>query len=436
MNLKGNFEPSSLATILQMLGNDEKTGLLRLTSQDNDVSIFLKDGTVIYARGTIQESMLGQMLVAKGVINPEDLDKCLEEARKDKQALGNILVKKGHVSIKNLKKHISEQAVEVICSVFFWDGGRFHYTDSELIPPGVLVTRLDIMSIILEATHRIDEFSVLKKRITDDEVVLRVTDMAGADQVKLSPVEWRFRSMVDGKRKVGDIIRKSGYDKFSVYKILYSLVSFGLVEKDEEIESRNAAYGPTIDLYRNFWNVIRDELENALGERTFIIAGKLPPMTRLKQKDFVRHLHETELWRWISAIIVQAKPDAPEFAELFSDFNPDNTASKNREVFFKRLLNHSLEQGSEDLARGFKVYLANILDSLPALIGGFRTLDVITALIQSLTEASGSLKEDMQQHLDEVQTVFAMASQHIAEQLNKEEEKPFGLFVLQNRKYL
>ncbi|MBI9075317.1 MAG: DUF4388 domain-containing protein [Desulfatibacillum sp.] len=436
MHLKGNFETASLTTILQMLANDSKTGLLRLTNEDNDVRIFFQEGVVIYARGTAQEHALGQVLMSKGAISPQQLDECLEESSRTRQALGNILVKRGHVSLKKLKQHIAEQAEQVIYSVFFWDGGRFDYSDSDLVPPGVLVTHLDIMNIVLEASRRIDELDVLKIQIPSDDLVLKTCGVTAADQVRLSPVEWRFLSLVDGKRKVRDIVRESGYDKFSVYQMLHSLISLNLVEKDEELASRVEAYGPVLDQYREFWAVIRRELEKDLGSRPFIVVGSPPPKSPSKRRDFIRNLHETELWKWITNIIAGASPGDEVFRGVFKGIHPDNTPTQTKEWVFECFKDENPVKGAQILAKGYRVYLSNLLKALPDIIGGFRTLDVISALTQSLSQSRDQKIMLTPDQSNDIQSVFAMASQFIAEKLNDEEEKVFGLFALKNRKYL
>ncbi|WP_136360571.1 DUF4388 domain-containing protein [Desulfatibacillum aliphaticivorans] len=436
MHLKGNFETASLTTILQMLSNDMKTGLLRLTNEENDVRIFFKEGVVIYARGTAQEHALGQVLMSKGVITSDQLDECLEESSRTRQALGNILVKKGHVSLKRLKKHIADQAEQVIYSVFFWDGGRFDYSDSDLVPPGVLVTHLDIMNILLEATRRIDELDVLKKHLPGDDVVLKAVGAASADQVKLSPIEWRFLSLVDGKRKIKDITRESGYDKFTVYQVLNSLLSMGLAEKDEVLASKVEAYGPILDLYRQFWVVVRKELEKDLGSRPFIIVGTPPPASPSKRRDFIKNLHETELWKWISNILLKARPKDEAFRGVFKGIHPDNTPTETKDWVFECFKEEAPEKGARILEEGYKLYLTNLLKDLPDIIGGFRTLDVIAALTETLSKTRDKRLMLSPDQSNGIQSVFAMASQFVAEKLNDEEEKIFGLFALKNRKYL
>jgi len=175
MNLKGDFDPSSLASILQLLSNEKKTGVLRVVSDDNEVRIFIQDGAIIYAMGSQKEGRLGHLLISKGLITPDQLQQCLAEARSQKLAMGKILVGRGIISSEQLKSVIRKQAEFIVFNLFFWDQGSFEYSDARLNLNGLVVTRLDIMSIILEATRRIDEMSILKKQISNDRIVFRIS---------------------------------------------------------------------------------------------------------------------------------------------------------------------------------------------------------------------------------------------------------------------
>ena len=184
MHLKGSFEASSLAGILQLLSQERKTGILRLTCQDAEIQLFIQDGAVIYARSNQQEMRIGALLKSRGIITADQLDDALKSARREKAALGSVLVKRGMVSVKVLKEIITEQAEQVIYNVFLWDQGEFNYTDAEEIPKGLLVTNLDIMNVILEATRRIDEMDVLKKQIPGDSAVFAMSEKAAKGEEK------------------------------------------------------------------------------------------------------------------------------------------------------------------------------------------------------------------------------------------------------------
>lgn len=66
MNLKGDYEGSSLNSILQLLCDDQRTGILRVTSGDKQSRVVFKEGTIVYAIGSHKEARLGSILRRAG----------------------------------------------------------------------------------------------------------------------------------------------------------------------------------------------------------------------------------------------------------------------------------------------------------------------------------------------------------------------------------
>ena len=92
------------------------------------------------------------------------------------------------------------------------------------------------MSLILEASRRIDEMSVLKKHISSENLVFKISEsIKKKKELLLNLKEWHVLSSIDGEKTVKQVIKKSGLNKFIGYKILYSLVSSGLIEEGKKI---------------------------------------------------------------------------------------------------------------------------------------------------------------------------------------------------------
>jgi len=65
----------------------------------------------------------------------------------------------------------------------------------------MIVTQLNPMKLILEASRRIDELSVLKEFIPSDNLVFQMSGkVQNKEEIKLNANEWRILSLVDGTR--------------------------------------------------------------------------------------------------------------------------------------------------------------------------------------------------------------------------------------------
>ena len=176
MSLKGNLETFFLNSILQLLSDDQKSGILQVKNHQKEVKIYFQDGDVVYATGSQRESRLGYHLQSKGTISREKLHECLETGQKEKKALGKVLVEKGYITAENLEKLIHDQIEAIIFDLFVWDKGDFEYKDARLNLQGMVVTRLNVVKLLLEASRRIDEMSILRKNIPDDGIIFRTAE--------------------------------------------------------------------------------------------------------------------------------------------------------------------------------------------------------------------------------------------------------------------
>jgi len=131
MALKGNIETFYLSSILQLLAQDKKTGILTIAEQDRIVRVYIKNGNIIYAVGSQKEVRLGYLLRTKGIISAEELQKALALAKQRNEKLGKILVEKGFISLETLKKFIHQQVRDILYDLFLWKQGDFEYVDQE-----------------------------------------------------------------------------------------------------------------------------------------------------------------------------------------------------------------------------------------------------------------------------------------------------------------
>jgi len=176
MGFSGSLEDFGLSDVLQLIHIGRRTGVLVVESDGQKAEIFFQDGEAVHA------------------------------------VLGDIT---------------GEQAVY---KVFNWSRGSFDF-EAKIVPTPKTIT-FGSQNLILEATRRIDEWSKLKNLIPGENAVLSFSPNPpdGSHNITLSPEEWRILSLIDGKRSVEDLAQITGFSTLYVTKMLYGLVSSGLLE--------------------------------------------------------------------------------------------------------------------------------------------------------------------------------------------------------------
>lgn len=237
MDLQGDFKGPFLTGIIKRLKAEKKTGLLRVTAGKEASKIIFEQGTVIYATSSEEETRLGYLLTNDDVISLEQLDGCLALAKEKNQFLGKILVDGGYLSLDTLKKYNAKQAEQILFRLLRWKKGKYKFRKADLNLDVIIVNRLRPLNLLFHASRRIDDVAVIKEQIPNDKLVFKISGQAAIrdEKIVFNTEELLVFSLIDGERSVKSIIEESGYDSSAVYKVLYSVISCGLIQKSDEI---------------------------------------------------------------------------------------------------------------------------------------------------------------------------------------------------------
>ena len=160
MDFGGNLKSIPLATILQMLVSDNKTGILQFTQGEKRRAICLKDGKIVAGSGQ-PGLQLGQILFKKGLISPQELLQVLDKAKQAGMRVGEMLLKMGYISQETLKELIRQQIREVVFDLLGWAEGDFQYQDCSVEFNDQLIDDVNAFQLLLESTVRKDELLVV-----------------------------------------------------------------------------------------------------------------------------------------------------------------------------------------------------------------------------------------------------------------------------------
>jgi hypothetical protein len=290
MPLAGSLETFNIANLLQFLSFDKKTGVLQISGGGNTAKIFIKSGFIVYATSSQQEFRLGHFLRSEGVLSDEKLQECLQLAEEKNQQLGRFLVEQGYISRSSLKDFLHLQAEEILYDIFLWEAGDFEYTDTPIDIKEKLFIPLNPMGIIMEATRRIDEQSIIKREIPGEQLIFKISQKMGeTEKLKLTKNERRILALMDGNRTVKQVINDSGYAEPATYKIIYSLKMTGFIEKTWKEESDVVNFIDIINIFNNIFQIVYKTLEVELGTMVFTIFAECKAQLSPEQRDLLQY---------------------------------------------------------------------------------------------------------------------------------------------------
>jgi hypothetical protein len=259
MALKGTLRDFGIADILQLIGQQQKSGLLRLKSKEHEVSISFKDGAIVDTERVTRrkKNLIGEMLVRAELITEAQLAHALDEQKRMLKRLGDVLVQGNAITRKRFQEMMQLQATETLYQLFMWKSGTYAFEakDVEADPDGIAPLRAE--SVLMEGFRMVDEWPVVRKKISSYELTFtrlkepppppkeeEEDDLAGFDDAfseekpeerkgdfaSLGKTERKVMEVAKPGRTVGRIIDVSTLGEFETCKGLLNLVNLGYLQ--------------------------------------------------------------------------------------------------------------------------------------------------------------------------------------------------------------
>jgi tetratricopeptide (TPR) repeat protein len=174
MAIKGSLKEASLPDVLQLLSMGRKSGCLGLSFHDSFGSIYFDSGRICHA----------------AIVNrPLDTENS-------------------------------------VYTLFTWTSGTFNFEPGVEPEEGAERVSVDPQSLLLEGARRVDEWSLIEKKIPSFDVVYSIDrPRLLVNRDTLSPEQEVLLPLIDGHRDIHALIRDSGLGEFEVGKALYGLLN-------------------------------------------------------------------------------------------------------------------------------------------------------------------------------------------------------------------
>jgi len=202
MPIEGPLRELGLPDVFQLLDLSRKTGMLRVTSRLRD-----DEGVVYFDGGRVVQANVRSRL----------------RDRVDAAA----------ISERELERKLRAQIEGAVYDLMAWREGFFSFEEREIadVPAGERV-KIATESLLMESARRIDEWSRIADKIPHMQVVPVLADLPEdhESQLDLLPHEWEVLSLIDGQRDLRAIAATLGRGEFEAAKVVYGLVTTGVVE--------------------------------------------------------------------------------------------------------------------------------------------------------------------------------------------------------------
>lgn len=157
---------------------------------------------------------------------------------------------------------------EAVYELAIWTEGDFVFSPEEKSEGPQTISKSNT-SLLMEAARRIDEWKVLSKRVPSTRLVPVFTEDGGGATITLSPAEWSVIRKTDERRSIEDIAQAVGTSAFETAKVVYGLITSGLLALAENLRAIPVEQLQALDdeARRSLAKKIRKEVESIVPNK-------------------------------------------------------------------------------------------------------------------------------------------------------------------------
>lgn len=229
--MKGELGTFSVAEILQLIGMQEKSGVLRVRSKGKSAVLFFDAGKVVSARDRRQGTRDPFLfyLQENGAIGLEQLNQVIEAKQNEGGDTVEILLDLGIVDQNELVNLLSEYARQTLQNMVKWETGTYEFAgSSDGMPEKSIAKPLRLEPILMEALRRKDEVEEIRRFLPSFDTTIRVEEL-NLDDLHLETQDAAILTLVDGRRTIEEIIEESSTEEVETLDILERLFALGVV---------------------------------------------------------------------------------------------------------------------------------------------------------------------------------------------------------------
>lgn len=232
-----------------LIKEGKRSGKLWVENQKSMVhsEMMLHQGNLVHASSTMYSHRFGDLLVKKGLITDEQLQKALATQKQHPgKHLGEILVEAGLIAADTIPKILYHQIECVLYEILSWPDAKFYFepeakplqqkfgifADYEIID-GRLIRREGSgqpsgRDVLGDADKNLPILLMIKEKMPEPKALVRRTSRE--PESPLSHEQQQIMALVTGAHSIYDILVLSDLDYFQTYSALFQIFSAGLIE--------------------------------------------------------------------------------------------------------------------------------------------------------------------------------------------------------------
>jgi hypothetical protein len=212
-----------------------RTGLLTFSTTEAEKTLFVREGSFIFAKSSSMDDRLGEYLLRSERVALRDLAS-LSKMVKPGKRLGALLVESGALDPKELVQSVVAQVRSIVLSLFGWTKAEYRFVEQELPSKETITLSMPTSKLIVDGIRGIDSWWRIERGIGELDSLYRA--VSGTEEalrsVHLDTPALELLAMLSKPKRIGDACTDSSLTEMEVCKLLWAFRSLGWVESVED----------------------------------------------------------------------------------------------------------------------------------------------------------------------------------------------------------
>lgn len=232
--LHGDLSESPFASLLCRIRKSRRTGCLQVKTGKMEKKIEFENGDICAVPDLINKNKFAKFLLEIKLISSSLDEKCKKHAKKNNSTYIQALHEQDALPMEKLWKLIYSFAIEDLFPLFDIAKAEYFFNSDYPLEAEQIFFSIPTLSIISEGVRQMQNFDIIEAKIPKVNKMLYLLTPDYMEQIKLNPPEKYISHLIESRKKMEDILDKSRLGKSITKKIVFLLISLGLVSSSEK----------------------------------------------------------------------------------------------------------------------------------------------------------------------------------------------------------
>lgn len=226
----GSLQEVPVAPLLLAQAVHKTTCVLEIRRRQVWKKIVFEAGVPVDCRSNLAHETLGRYMINEGKLGNEDFTACLSRAAARGVPLGEELLERGLVTPEDLFKILQSNLARKLLDLFTWREGEFHAVDDDLHAADSSL-KLRVPQLILTGVTKLapqEEIDMAVGPLVGQKLCLHPAPPVPLEEMRFSAKQSALVEALRPGRRMGELAEATGFSVDEITRLLYALLILGV----------------------------------------------------------------------------------------------------------------------------------------------------------------------------------------------------------------